>query len=381
MAIESSRIRQETVWAEDSNPLPDLPHEIIVEILPRLPVKTLLRFKSVCKSWRSLISHPKFVQTHLSLASLDTDYTQHRLLLRGNDLHHDLKSCSIFSIMYEQSDTAASLDYPFDGSPNWVWIVGSCNGLVCIIIQKRTVFLWNPSTRKSNKLPRVEMLFDKCPVYVGDRYPLSGFGYDESTDDYKVVLIFQVEYRNTVVVYGLRTDSWRKIEDLPHPLHVAGSGKYASGALHWTASGKSKEVIVSLDLAKEKYGEVSQPDYEDGYFDLTMDVLGGCLCMLCTYIGVGADLWVMKEYGIGESWIKLVAIHDHAHSLYGQQFIPKCILKNGEILMAVSGRLVQYNSKDGKFYYPTIHKCFPTFSAYPYVESLVSPDSDAHTGV
>ena len=43
----------------------NLPRELIVDILSRLPVKTLCRFKCVLKPWRSLISDPDFVKTHL----------------------------------------------------------------------------------------------------------------------------------------------------------------------------------------------------------------------------------------------------------------------------------------------------------------------------
>jgi hypothetical protein len=85
----------------------------------------------------------------------------------------------------------------------------------------------------------------------------------------------------------------------------------------------------------------------------------------------------MKEYGIRESWTKLVAIHDKIHSLYGQHFTPKYILKNGTILVDVRGCFVRYNPKDGKFSYAKMENLanqrIMSLSVYPYIESLVSP--------
>ncbi|XP_058202603.1 F-box/kelch-repeat protein At3g23880-like [Rhododendron vialii] len=376
MATERNPIRHKTHWAEDSKQLPNLPNEINVEILLRLPVKSLLRFRCACKSWCSSISDPKFVKTHLSLASSNPSYTHQRLLIT-NDPLCDIKSCSISSIMrHEQSVTAVGVDYPF--VPKRFWIEATCDGLVCVHTDKKTIFLWNPSTKKSRKLPSITIPYDWSPA--------CGLGYDTSTDDYKVVLVFnggsnRDYHRNKVAVYALRADSWRRIADCPHSIPMAGKGKFVSGALHWTVSGSSSvELIVSLDLAKETYGEVLQPDYNsDGVFLSTMDVLSGYLCMLCRQWrnhGVHVDLWVMKEYGIRESWTKLVAVHDVTHPLYylyGENFTPKCILNNGDVLMVVRMCLVRYNPNNGKFSYPKICGVFPNYSVYPYIESLVSP--------
>ncbi|KAF0911952.1 hypothetical protein E2562_012766 [Oryza meyeriana var. granulata] len=38
---------------------------MVLEVLTRLPVKPLLRFKTVCRSWRAAISSPSFVAAHL----------------------------------------------------------------------------------------------------------------------------------------------------------------------------------------------------------------------------------------------------------------------------------------------------------------------------
>ncbi|KAA8544562.1 hypothetical protein F0562_022579 [Nyssa sinensis] len=140
------------------------------------------------------------------------------------------------------------------------WIVGSCNGLICIAIEEYDIFIWNPFSRKSKRLPNSgrRMWYGCFMIY--------GFGYDDSTDDYKIVGIYCVVgnvglYETEVKIYTLRTDFWKRIQDFPH----GNSGKYANGALYWAVSfdaGSSYSwVIVSFDLAKEIYGEVAQPNY------------------------------------------------------------------------------------------------------------------------
>ncbi|GJN18773.1 hypothetical protein PR202_gb05971 [Eleusine coracana subsp. coracana] len=48
---------------------PDLLEEIVIDILARLPVKDLLKYKSVCKAWRKIISDPTFIKAHLRFSA------------------------------------------------------------------------------------------------------------------------------------------------------------------------------------------------------------------------------------------------------------------------------------------------------------------------
>ncbi|KAI8556196.1 hypothetical protein RHMOL_Rhmol05G0233300 [Rhododendron molle] len=356
---------------EDSPPLPDLPPEIIAAVLSRLPVKSLLRLRCVCKSWRSLISNPKFAKTHLSLASANTDYSNHRLILSGSYPYTDFKSCSLYSILNEKSDCAVQLDCPLKRPNLRVTIWGCCDGLVCIGTGS-VVCIWNPSTGKYKRLPDFEM------AYIC--YSWFGFGYDECIDDYKVVGFF---FNDRAGGFELEVKG----------LHW----------IHWPGRGASNDIIVSLDLVKETYGEVSEPKYRCGYFyDFSLGVLNGCLCLLCNYYDDCFELWVMKEYGIRDSWTKLVFVpyvshplnhpHDSAElcilengvglkDIVSKCSAPLCLLENGEVLLDVATHLVRYNPKDGTFSFPVIHNCSPFFTAYPYIESLVSPDFDAKSGV
>ncbi|XP_059664089.1 F-box/kelch-repeat protein At3g06240-like [Cornus florida] len=64
MAAEIKRRNQEPCEAMPRAPY--LTQHLIVEILSKLPVKALLRFKCVSKRWRSLISDPHFIKAHLN---------------------------------------------------------------------------------------------------------------------------------------------------------------------------------------------------------------------------------------------------------------------------------------------------------------------------
>ncbi|KAF7113231.1 hypothetical protein RHSIM_RhsimUnG0147300 [Rhododendron simsii] len=218
---------------------------------------------------------------------MGTDYTHHhRLILSYPYPHTDVKSCSLYSILNEQSDTAVDLDFPSKVSNHRGTIVGCCDGLVCIA-SDREVFIWNPSTRKSKRLPDVEI---PSPYHY---IAMHGFGYDESIDDYKVA-VFSCDANNSNrgfegegKVYSLRTNSWRRIGGFPRCFHMDVSGTYLNGALHWIVSRESnpiKPIIYSLDLAKETYGEVLLPDYGDGHLCRSfLDVLNGCLRIVCAY--------------------------------------------------------------------------------------------------
>ena len=79
----------------------------------------------------------------------------------------------------------------------------------------------------------------------------------------------------------------------------------------------------------------------------------------------------MKEYGIRESWTKLVVIPYINDSL----FTRSCILKNGEVLLSIGEFLVSYNPKNGSFGCSMTISFFAGLFLYVdfYIENLVSP--------
>ncbi|GKC84135.1 F-box associated domain containing protein [Tanacetum coccineum] len=343
------------------------PPEIIREILLKLPVESLLRCKSVCKDWYSLISEQYFITTHYTLSSTNNiNYAHHRLIYNTFDQTNNLISCPLYDVLFHKSvSNALELENPLQRTLSRGFrIVGSCNGLMCLLEEfKDTLFIYNPTTRRSNLLRRPHRLDWEEVDYLG-------FGYDELSHDYKVV-ITTFELKMPTIIYSLKTGKWKEIGHFPCA-DLYDNGKPLNGALHWVALDSTSLdpwKIVSLDLANETYGEVLQPDYHKGYNYLELGVSGDWLCVLCDYVGNRVvDLWVMKVYGVKDSWTKLASIPYPDH-LRGQTWAPLCISKDGKLMLQFGLQLLIYDSKDSSS--SMIEN--KNYDACIVVESLVSP--------
>ncbi|XP_028760809.1 putative F-box protein At3g16210 [Neltuma alba] len=162
-----------------------LPHEIIINILKRLPVKSLIRFQCVCKNWKNLLKDPLFITDHLHHSNIHLP----SLLLPFNG-NKTLQLCS-FDCDFQLSEVPnAPLIDSRSIVRTWadvrdVEIVGSSNGLLCIQFSDfghpHTFVLWNPATRELKMVPTTI-------EFRGD-YTI-GFGFSMIANDYKIVNIY-----------------------------------------------------------------------------------------------------------------------------------------------------------------------------------------------
>ncbi|KAL3328989.1 hypothetical protein AABB24_036212 [Solanum stoloniferum] len=214
----SSILSQDSVLS-----MPNLPTELILEILLKLPVKSLLQFISVSKSWLSLISSPEFVKARPSLSASNKNYTHHGVIVKVSTKSvFVVKDCSLRSLLYHPVTEAFDLDYPGKSPNHYLGFVGVVNGLICFSIRLfdrlYDLFLWNPSIRKYKKLPNFRLDVSRCYYLDGHVNFKFGFASDELQDDYKVVGIFPIYTRGhlsrvEVKIYSLKRDSWRCIDD------------------------------------------------------------------------------------------------------------------------------------------------------------------------
>ncbi|XP_059629847.1 F-box/kelch-repeat protein At3g06240-like [Cornus florida] len=369
----------------------NLPRDIQMDILSRLPVESLLRFKCVSKRYRYLISDPYFIKLHLNRSIHSKNW--HKLsFYRFGPQSIDYESLFGNNNVNDVSNAVVKLYPPFlsRSCDNLFCVIGSCNGLICYIVEHGQIILYNPSTRVYKKLPQP-------PHWIVGYF---GFAYDSSNHDYKVIMatchINDDIFKSCI--FSLRDNSWRTMPDVGcnyvDILSLSSvdifslSGCCLNGALHWLLK---PGVIVCFDLSKEVFSEMSLDGIQGGQeIDLwfcRLGVLEGCLYAVSVSNGVNGrlvEVWLMKEYGVKASWSKFISIPCDVDTLC---FTPLCFLSNGELLLKIdrsnSGlyidqeKLGSYNTKLNTFtkicdcpnVYEDVHE------EYLYVESLVSPNS------
>ena len=134
-----------------SFPSKDLPHDVVLNILILLPVKSLIRFRCVCKSWYFSISNPNFISNHLNQPKTYNNNNNSYVLyltanIVGNQYHQDY----LFCMAIGKSDGKLSSISRFKIPSITVDIVNYCNGLVCVAecYGPPIIYLWNPYIRK-----------------------------------------------------------------------------------------------------------------------------------------------------------------------------------------------------------------------------------------
>ncbi|KAK7295241.1 hypothetical protein RJT34_18146 [Clitoria ternatea] len=373
-----------------------LPWEVVEEILSWLPVKSLIRFRCVCKSWNSLVSDPNFVKMHLHKRSLrNLQFTYGRFI----DQRKHLSVCTLLE------NPSSIIPIPTNHQQRQ-WqvsdiVIGCCNGLVCLLSQRCNlndsrsdlitnlfnVQFWNPATRTISQ---------KSPFMRATTYNV-GFGYDASRDTYKAVVgifrkqsTFNPKGRDIQLItgYSIGDNCWRDILEFPRDVTMlSNNGVYVSGTLNWIAQQNmnyisSKMVIVSFHMQNETCTQLSPP--YDCYDDAELAVLGNCLCIY-KYYKRKADfvLWQMKE-----SWNRLINVRFEwlqptSYWLRPSMVFPLHIFENGDVFMLFvrchcDAQAILYKHKDNTFKRFALPRDASVCGGNPitcYAESLVSPQS------
>ncbi|KNA07355.1 hypothetical protein SOVF_172770 [Spinacia oleracea] len=338
----------------------DVPMELTTDILSRMPVKSLFRFKLVSILLKNLMESQYFSKIYLENSLKNNNCslifkingTLHRSYLDHKNMVLKLNNLVIprsFQLSPEQTRKLNQQNSAINDGKlvcERIEVAGSCNGLVLIFSGFHHIALCNPAFERKHGSFKILPCINYSGFEINPKtncrnqrsnFRVFGFGYDGYSQCYKVVCLTQ----SKAFLYTLKKNNrlWKEI-DLPcfestttsiinreQVLYIQAykHGVVTNNHLHWNITEYddeikkfAKETILSFDLHKEEWVQVSVPDElnqgcteKEGLklkpYIIDFGVLNGSLSLLthCLSDDKMNELWVMKEYGVKESWTRL----------------------------------------------------------------------------
>ncbi|XP_071739564.1 F-box protein At5g62510-like [Rutidosis leptorrhynchoides] len=302
----------------------NIPFEILNEIMKSLPLKSLMRFRSVCKQWNSMIDSSRFVSDYNLL------HTQPHLFIVYKEDHRE-DGLKYVSIVDDDDDNfpeqICDMTAIIPNSIKQMFVpnkrmgptrVRSAQGLLCFYGCSRAV-IWNPWIRKSVEftVPNVDYL------KFGS---IAGFGVCPKTSDPKFVKI--TFFRNSLVVktwevevFSLslgfwRTRSYSKINNLLcQSLSVMSSSECVDGFIYWVGFNMNDGIwaLISFDVTNEEFGVIPLPNSFKRYNQMDVSKHRESLVLLTRDYFIDeydCDVWIM-ESGDTKSFKKLFNVNSN----------------------------------------------------------------------
>ncbi|MCL7049580.1 hypothetical protein MKW94_029404 [Papaver nudicaule] len=267
---------------------------LVAEILTRLPVKSLYRFKSVCKRWRSLITHdPHFIHLH-STRSI----SRPKLLCmappdpRDEEKSKTLPQCILSANLSLKTTVSGEGEEPQviihnikkttdDKWFHYDFVLGPVSGLVCFIhcgtaaariynVSTRQITPWIKSTLLAEEKDKFESEDNPIKI-VSNLLPIYQMGFDPEKKEHKVFCFWRLSATDGTFREGNACDApgyaswealtvgrdtkWRRISVTPDENNVIKMNEVlpphhreinmipvnANGTIYWRIKGMSSE--------------------------------------------------------------------------------------------------------------------------------------------
>lgn len=332
-----------------------LPEDLVIDILLRLPVESLLRFKCVCKHWYVLIKSPSFIEKHfrhknnrarLLVCNLKVAHEGHAIV---KSVDFSLLPQNIVPGVTPEQKTLLQLPRVSD----FTCVAGPVDGI--FLMQKKfygddvRLGLWNPATREFRPLPPAPFEIEH---FFSDHDHQFGLGFDLLTQDYKVVWIrvFWDEPGQGVYpyvyacVYSSCNNSWKNLSpEFPSSSTLCAplEATYLKGVYYWLSRGLDEIYrIRSFDMGSEEFGEMQGPDIPSEHWG-TLTLRGDSLGMLAGDPGKPMtsiyDVWIMEQEG---SWSKVLTVQPRIDAHW-----PRNIWENDKMIFEITetSQLVLYD--------------------------------------
>ncbi|KAL3324948.1 hypothetical protein AABB24_038853 [Solanum stoloniferum] len=269
--------------------------EIIINILNRLPLKSLAKFKCISKNWRKYI----------------TEIYRRRFqwlepyLLGFFCLEKRCQSCFFYSSKESPLVIGSSLDESVNFIGERVYIVASSNGfLLCnkIRSRQRVYYVYNPATRQRLDVP-------KTPISMDDPYVGFTCNVDEDEDDsvsFTIVrYVISEFYQSSITIESFSSainvwTDYKLIVDVPHALYPSldetslSSAGVVDGVFFWL----NYTLITIYDSVNKCFWAMELPENLIFYYPRSccLGLSGGELCFASNRWTTTITCWRLNNF-------------------------------------------------------------------------------------
>ncbi|XP_056853615.1 F-box/LRR-repeat protein At2g43260-like isoform X1 [Raphanus sativus] len=344
--------------------------ELLEEILLRLPLKSILRFKTVSKEWRSILESEMFVRRRRMNVQKEPKILAAHKCRCGDQprLLPESRFEGDEEIVYLHCD---------DARPSM-----SCEGLVCIP-EPESIIVLNPSTGQLRRFPPgPDPLSSPFRNGSDDFFQgnwVMGFGKDIVTGSYKVVKMCVEPVEEECHLLSVESGEWTKLKLPPYVHNLGRKSVCVNGSIYWIFSGRRLHIglgykILALDVHKLEFHNVSVPS-------ATWVTRCSKIVNLGERLGIAKSTilpeWILEIWTMNASeeiWSKTFSINlggldsNLPLTKYGMDFTPVTVSKQRNVVFCNNFRhLFKYYSETKEI------RCLSLDALVisPYVENLV----------
>ncbi|XP_021910211.1 F-box protein At1g30790-like [Carica papaya] len=323
-----------------------VPPDIILDILIKLPVKSLVRFRCVSKLCASMITAQSFAKHHFILAPKKPP----ALLIICATRLPLIQAHSFFSADINGGQAIRRMIVPPRLSR---YTTHSVNGIVCMDFGLSAT-ICNPSTRESIALPLVCPL--KSPLASSTYFCVNSFGFDPVEKLYKVLNSWIVAgeasnyrvpnfVRYCVFTLGSSSISWRVIPGGP-PYYPQRESVCINGVIYfrsWVTVSRTSDrvVLVGFNLHNETF-EVTQLPEGAGKLADSSSLLKFCGTLGIVDSRIGYDnkvsVWLFQHDSPDKFWVKhSIIFPPYLRKIGGEQdYVVVGTIHTGEVILVPS---------------------------------------------
>ncbi|CAA7031883.1 unnamed protein product [Microthlaspi erraticum] len=362
--------------------IPDLPLDLVEEILAKVPAISLKRLRSICKRWNALFKDQRFIEKHLRFHEATKqlnllmlkEYRVCNVKLNLNVASPSLEFKGALGLKKENHSNSEEVD---------IVKVSHCDGLLLCTTKDYKVVVWNPCLGETRWIqPKSKTSYTSCSRFV------LGYRHKKSFRSYKILrywtsLDYQINDRYEI--FELSSDSWRFLDEIPLDCAVERHSFSVKGNTFWIAFDRKEryQFVLMFYFTTERFTRLSLPPFMS---------IAACTTVLSVVreeqlsvlrnssASQNLEIWVTNKIDTTEealSWSKsfTVDFKNTPCDLINSYFVSCLINEEKKVVLCCgisrksSMNMVYTIGEDGGYYTETPYVDEPTYSSCLYGNS------------